>query len=74
MPQTNSFTYSKILIYVCVLDQWHKLNILLGQRNLFVCIQNEVFIKYISMFSYLDKLSHIEYNLIFDDFLIFRLI
>lgn len=73
MPQTNCFTYSKILIYICVLDQRHKSNILLDQRNLFVCIQNEVFIKYIGMFSYLEKFSYIEYSLIFDDFLIFRL-
>lgn len=73
MPQTNCFTYSKILIYICVLDQRHKSKAL-DQRNLFVCIQNEVFIKYIGMFSYLDKFSYIEYSLIFDDSLIFRIV
>lgn len=48
MPQTNYFTYTEILIKLCVLDPWHVLNVLLGQsgpETFFVCIQNEIFIK-----------------------------
>lgn len=33
MPQTNYFTYTEILIKLCVLDQWHTLNILLGHSG-----------------------------------------
>ena len=70
MPQTNYFTYTEILIKLCVLDPWHALNVLLGHsgpETFFVCIQNEIFIKKYYCVFLPWQVSSIEYNLISDD-------